>query len=77
MICYRFLSNDVSVIQQITSCHKSHMTHMCNNTFIEIIFILKVIKPILKGHMINRILYSSSFHVKFFKLAETRFIIFI
>ena len=37
---------------------------------IEIMFIFKVIKSILKGHMINRILHSWSFHMKFMKLAE-------
>ena len=36
----------------------------------EIILILKAIKLHLKGHMINRILHSWSFHMKFMKLAE-------
>ena len=40
---------------------------------IEIMFILKAIKSHLKGHMINRILHSGSFHLKFMKLAEGAF----
>ena len=41
---------------------------------IEIMFNMKAINPILKGHMINRILHSGSFHMKFMKLAKARFI---
>ena len=40
---------------------------------IELIFVLKGINPILKGHMINRILQSWSFHMIFMKLAEGSF----
>ena len=40
---------------------------------LEILSILKAINPILKGHMINRILHSWSFHMKFIKLAEGSF----
>ena len=31
------------------------------------------LNPILKGHMINRILHSLSFHVRFMKLAKGSF----
>ena len=41
--------------------------------FVEIMSTLKVIKTILKGHMINRILHSWSFHMKFIKLSEGSF----
>ena len=85
-----FLSYDIGVIQWIKSCHKNpvitlwrvHITsltkslstmHFC----IEIVFILKAIKSHLKGQMINRILHSRSFHMKFMKLAEACFINFI
>ena len=45
-----------------------------NNAFLlEILFILKTIKYHLKGHMINRILHSWSFHMEFMKLAEGSF----
>ena len=45
-----------------------------NNAFLlEILFILKTIKYCLKGHMINRILHSWSFQMKFIKLAEGSF----
>ena len=58
--------------------------HTCNNTLArtrsvidnvryKIIFILKAINPILKGIMINRILHSWSFHMKFMKLSEGSF----
>ena len=40
---------------------------------IEIIFILKAIKYHFKGHMINRILHSWSFHMKFMTPAEGSF----
>ena len=40
---------------------------------IEIMFIVKAIKFQFKGHMINRILYSWSFHMKLMKLAEGAF----
>ena len=40
---------------------------------IEIIFILKAIKYHFEGHMINRVLHSWSFHMKFMKLAEGSF----
>ena len=40
---------------------------------IEVMFILKAIKSHLKGHMINRILHSWSFHMKCMKLAKARF----
>ena len=40
---------------------------------IEIMLNLKVIKFILKGHMINRILHSWSFHMKFMKQAYGSF----
>ena len=36
-------------------------------------YILKAIKSILKGHMINRILRSWSFHMKIMKLVEGSF----
>ena len=39
----------------------------------EIMLILWAIKSHLKGHMINRILHSWSFHMKFMKLAEDLF----
>ena len=41
--------------------------------FVELLSTLKAIKTLLKGHMINRILHSWSFHVKFNKLAEGSF----
>ena len=31
---------------------------------------IKVMKPFMKGHIVNRILHSWSFHMKFMKLAE-------
>ena len=37
---------------------------------IEIMFILKTIKSHFEIHMINRILHSWSFHMKFMKLAK-------
>ena len=40
---------------------------------IEIIFVLKAVKSYFEVHMINRILHSSSFHMKFMKLAEGSF----
>ena len=40
---------------------------------LEILSILKAFNTILKGHMINRILHSWSFHMKFMKLAEGSF----
>ena len=40
---------------------------------IEIMFILKVVKSLYNGFMINRILHSWSFHMKFMKLAEGSF----
>ena len=40
---------------------------------IEIVFTLSGIKPHLKGHLINKILHSWSFHMKFMKLAEGSF----
>ena len=40
---------------------------------IETMFILKAIKSHFKGHRINRILHSWSFHMKFMKLAEGSF----
>ena len=80
---------DVAVIQWIMSCHKNRITtrviilwHFVdnvrvNNAFlIEIMFILKAIH-ILEGHMINRILHSWSFYMKFMKLTEAHFINFI
>ena len=36
---------------------------------LEILSILNAIKSILKGHMMNRILHSCSFHMKFMKFA--------
>ena len=45
-----------------------------NNAFlVEIMFIFKAIKSHFKGHVINRILHSWSFHMKFMKLAEGSF----
>ena len=44
-----------------------------NVLFIEILFILKAIKSHFKGHMINRILHSWSFHMKFMKLTDGSF----
>ena len=44
-----------------------------NAFFVEILSTLKAIKTFLKGHMINRILHSWSFHMKFIKLAEGSF----
>ena len=40
---------------------------------IEIMLIFKAIKSHFKGHVINRILHSWSFHMKFMKLAEGSF----
>ena len=40
---------------------------------LEILFILKAIKSILKSHMINRILHSWSFQIKLMKLAKGSF----
>ena len=40
---------------------------------IEILSISKAVNPILKRHMINRILHSWSFHMKFMTLAEGLF----
>ena len=40
---------------------------------LEILSILKAINPILKGHMINRILHLWSFYMKFMKLTEGSF----
>ena len=40
---------------------------------IELMFMLKAIKSRCKGHMINRILHSWSFQMKFMKLAEGSF----
>ena len=40
---------------------------------IEKMFILKAIKYHFKGHMINRILHSWSFHMKYMKLAVSEF----
>ena len=40
---------------------------------IELMSILKAIKSRFKGHLINRILHSWSFHMKFMKLAEGSF----
>ena len=86
---YFILSYDVAIIQWITSCHKNRMTTRYitlgywrvthdavgdNIMFsIEIISTFKAIKPHLKGHMINRILHSWLFHMKFMKLAEGSF----
>ena len=56
----------------VTSLQTSVSTMCCP---IEIMFIFKAIKSILVGHMINRILYSWSYHIKFMKRA--RFINFI
>ena len=39
----------------------------------EIMPILKAINPTFKDHMINRILHSWSFQIKFMKLAECSF----
>ena len=47
------------------------MSNMC------FLFILKAIKPKLKGHMINRILHLWSFNMKFMKLAKASYINFI
>ena len=47
--------------------------HVNNAFLIEIMIILKAINPILKGHMINRILHEWSFLMKFMKLAEGSF----
>ena len=44
-----------------------------NAFFVEILSTLKAIKTHLKGNMINRILHSWSFHMKFIKLAEGSF----
>ena len=90
---YINLSYDVTVIQWKTSCHENHMTtrvitllheHVMSLStsvstmhFIKIMLILKAIKSFLKGHMINRILHSWSFHMKFKKLATACFINFI
>ena len=40
---------------------------------LEILSILKAIISSFKGHIINRILHSWSFHMKFMKLAENSF----
>ena len=40
---------------------------------LEIFSILKAINPVLKGHMMNIILHTCSFHMKFMKLAEGLF----
>ena len=45
-------------------------TSVATIVFIEIVSTLKTINTVLKGHMINRILLSWSFHMKFIKLAE-------
>ena len=47
--------------------------HINKEFLIEIVIILKAIKSILWGHMINRILHSWSFNMKFMKLAEGSF----
>ena len=86
---YFDLAHDFSVIRFITSCHKNCMTTRWRvyvtslTTFmsamrflIEIMFTLKAINLILKGHMINRILHSLSFHMKFVKLAKGSFLTF-
>ena len=39
----------------------------------EIMFIFKAINSNLKGHMINRILHSWSFHMEFMKLTQGSF----
>ena len=44
-----------------------------NALFVEILSTLKAIKSSLKGHMINRIFHSWSFHIKFIKLSEGSF----
>ena len=50
-------------------------SYVCDNNafFFEIMSTLKAIKALLKGHMINRILHSWSFHMKFIELAEGLF----
>ena len=49
-------------------------TSVSANAFLlDIMIILKAIKSHLKGHMINRILHSWSFYMKFMKLAEDSF----
>ena len=47
--------------------------HVNKAFLIEIIIILKAIKSILWSYIINRILHSWSFHMKFMKLAEGSF----
>ena len=77
---------DVAVIQWMTSCHKNRMTTRVitlwrvdvtslttsMSTMRLLLDILSILKAI-KGHMINRILHSWSFHMKFMKLAEGSF----
>ena len=83
------LSFDVYIIHLIKLCHKNGMTTCnhtlvhthnftdkvyVNNAFSYLLmFILKAINPILKGHIINRILPSWSFHMKFMELAKGSF----
>ena len=55
-------------------CITSLTTSMSTMRFhIELISILKAIKSLSKGHMINRILHSWPFHMKFIKLAKGSF----
>ena len=54
----------------VTSLTRSVLTM---RFLLEILSSLKAIKSIFKSHMINRILHSWSFHMKFMKLAEGSF----
>ena len=83
------LSSDVAANQWITLYHKNHMTtcvislwreevtslttSLSTMCFLVNMFNLKAIKSNFKGHIINRILHSWSFHMKFMKLAQGLF----
>ena len=83
--CKIALSYDVSVMQWTTSCHENRMTTRVITLWRERVtsfttsvstvrfLFYKSENPILKGHMINRILHSWSFHMKFMELAECLF----
>ena len=59
------------MILRVITLWRVHVTSL--TTSVSTMFILKAIISILKGHMINRILHSWPFYMKFMKLAKSSF----
>ena len=67
----RMTTRAITLLQVYVTSLTTSMSTTC--FLIKVMFILKAIKPILAGHMINRNLQSWSFHMKLMKLAEGSF----